>query len=142
MCGPFRGRADARHGFLRSPGCALSIVTVKCAFFLAVPPASAQAHDLEPDAPLQFEVASVKPCNAGKAVAIRALPGGRWIASNASLRLLITWAYNITDERLIGAAGWVDSARFDITAQAPIENPTLDQEHSMVESLLANRFLL
>jgi uncharacterized protein (TIGR03435 family) len=70
------------------------------------------------------------------------LPGGRWIASNASLRLLITWAYNITDERLVGAPGWMDSARFDIVAQGPFDNPTLDQEHAMVQSLLANRFHL
>lgn len=93
-------------------------------------------------APLTFEVATVKPNDANGTVAIRTLPGGRWIASNASLRLLITWAYNITDERLVGAPGWFDSARFDVDAKAPNENPTLDQLHSMVQSLLVDRFNL
>jgi uncharacterized protein (TIGR03435 family) len=95
-----------------------------------------------PTAPLAFEVATVKPSDSNGTVAIRRLPGGRWIAANASLRLLITWAYDITDDWLTGAPGWVDSARFDIAAQAPSENPTRDQLHQMVQSLLADRFNL
>lgn len=102
----------------------------------------AQSPALAPAATLSFEVATVKPNNSNGAVAIRRLPGGRWIASNASLRLLITWAYDITDERLVGAPGWLDSARFDITAQSPMETPTRDQLHLMVQTLLADRFNL
>lgn len=104
--------------------------------------ASAQAAVSAPSSLTVFDVASVKPNNAGGTVAIRSLPGGRWTASNASLRLLITWAYDITDERLVRAPGWVDSARFDVIAQAPIQKPTLDQQHLMVQSLLAERFNL
>lgn len=92
--------------------------------------------------PLKFEVASVRPNNAGGTVAIRGFPAGRWMASNASLKLLITWAYDITDERLVGGPNWLDSARFDITAQTPDENPTLAELHAMVQSLLVERFQL
>jgi uncharacterized protein (TIGR03435 family) len=93
-------------------------------------------------AALAFEVAIIKPNDANGTVTIKRLPGGRWIATNASLRLLITWAYDITDERLVGEPGWVDSARFDVTAQAPNDNPTRDQLRLMVQSLLADRFNL
>jgi uncharacterized protein (TIGR03435 family) len=93
-------------------------------------------------APLAFEVASIKPSDPVSAIGLRRLPGGRFSTSNASLRLLITWAYDIGDERLTGAPGWLDSARFDIAAKAPNENPTLDELHAMMQSLLAERFKL
>lgn len=114
----------------------IGILAMGAGFALAQSPASA------PGATLAFEVATVKPANSNGTVAIRRLPGGRWIASNASLRLLITWAYDITDERLVGAPGWVDSASFDIAAQSPVESPTRDQLHQMVQTLLADRFNL
>jgi uncharacterized protein (TIGR03435 family) len=104
--------------------------------------ASAQAATPAPTGRAAFDIASVKANNSGGTVAIRSLPGGRWIATNASLRLLITWAYNITDERLFSAPGWADSAKFNVAAQAPNESPTLDQLHLMVQSLLADRFNL
>jgi len=113
-----------------------NILAMGAVFALAQPPASA------PGAALSFEVATVKPSNSNGTVAIRRLPGGRWMASNASLRLLITWAYDITDERLVGAPEWVDSARFDIAGQPSNENPTRDQLHQMVQTLLADRFNL
>jgi uncharacterized protein (TIGR03435 family) len=89
-----------------------------------------------------FEVATVKPSDPASTMGIRKLPGGRFVTSNTSLRLLITWAYNITDERLVGAPGWLDSARFDVDAKSPVEKPTQDQLYSMVQALLAERFKL
>lgn len=113
-----------------------------CILAVSAGVALAQPAVPEPGATLAFEVATVRPNDSNGTVAIRSLPGGRWIATNASLRLLITWAYSITDERLAAAPGWLDSARFDVTAQASSENPSLDQEHLMVQSLLADRFHL
>jgi len=94
------------------------------------------------ESPLAFEVASIHPSDPSKQVGIRRYPGGRFVTSNASLRLLITWAYGIGDERLVGAPGWLDSARFDIVAKAPTDEPTLDEQHAMMKSLLADRFKL
>lgn len=94
------------------------------------------------DTPPAFEVASIKLSDTTSPVGIRRLPGGRFVTSNASLRLLITWTYDIGDERLVGAPGWLDSARFDVAAKAPSESPTLDELHSMMKSLLADRFRL
>jgi uncharacterized protein (TIGR03435 family) len=89
-----------------------------------------------------FEVAAIKVSGTSSPVGIRRLPGGRFVTSSTSLRLLITWTYDIGDERLVGAPGWLDSARFDVAAKAPNENPTLDELHSMMKSLLADRFKL
>jgi uncharacterized protein (TIGR03435 family) len=94
------------------------------------------------ETPSTFEVAAIKPSDPANQVGIRRFPGGRFVTSNASLRLLITWAYDIGDERLIGAPGWLDSARFDVSAKAPNENPTSDELHAMMKSLLADRFKL
>ena len=89
-----------------------------------------------------FEVAAIKLSDASSPVGIRRLPGGRFVTSNTSLRLLITWTYDIGDERLVGAPGWLDSAGFDVAAKAPNENPTLDELHAMMKSLLDDRFKL
>lgn len=94
------------------------------------------------DAAHTFEVAAIKLSDTSSPVGIRRLPGGRFVTSNTSLRLLITWTYDIGDERLAGAPGWLDSARFDVEAKASNENPTLDELHSMMKSLLADRFKL
>ncbi|SPE25469.1 conserved exported hypothetical protein [Candidatus Sulfotelmatomonas gaucii] len=102
----------------------------------------AQAAASTTVAPTAFEVATVKSSDPTSIVAIRYSPGGRFITSNTSLRLLITWAYDITAERLVATPGWLDSARFDVTGKSPIEHPTHDQLHLMVQTLLADRFNL
>ena len=89
-----------------------------------------------------FEVATVKPSDPASTIGIRKLPGGRFVTSNTSLRLLITWAYDITDERLVGAPGWLDSARFDVDAKSPMDKPTQQQLYRMMQALLAARFRL
>ena len=97
---------------------------------------------MDAQTPPAFEVAAINPSDTNGPVGIRRYPGGRFVTSNTSLRLLITWTYDIGDDRLVGAPGWLDSARFDIAARAPNENPTLDELHSMMKSLLADRFRL
>jgi uncharacterized protein (TIGR03435 family) len=79
------------------------------------------------DAPLTFEVASVK---ANKSVSYLSpnqpsparggvMPGGRFSATNFSLRELILWAYDVRTSNLLeGGADWLDSARYDIDAKA------------------------
>jgi uncharacterized protein (TIGR03435 family) len=91
---------------------------------------------------LQFEVASIKPSDGNSQMSLRRYPGGRFVTTGTSVRFLITWAYDLGDERLIGGPGWLDSARFDISAKAPSENPTSDELHGMMKQLLAERFRL
>jgi uncharacterized protein (TIGR03435 family) len=53
-----------------------------------------------------FEVAAVKPNKSGeRAARIEEEPGGRYTATNASLRTLILRAYQISENQLVGAPG-------------------------------------
>lgn len=97
---------------------------------------------LNAQTPQAFEVAAIKPSDPGSPVGIRRFPGGRFNTTNTSLRLLITWTYDIGDERLAGAPAWLDSVHFDVTAKAADPDATLDELHAMMRSLLADRFKL
>lgn len=89
-----------------------------------------------------FEVASVKPADpAHRGLALDKLPGGRFQASNVSLRLLLKEAYGMRDFQIEGAPGWFDSARWDVSAKS--EKASSDEEmNQMLQSLLAQRFQL
>ena len=71
------------------------------------------------DAALAFEVASVKPNNsAGRNVRLQIQPGGRFTATNVSLREIIRAAYQVQPFQIVGGPGWMNSDRFDIVAKA------------------------
>jgi uncharacterized protein (TIGR03435 family) len=98
-----------------------------------------------------FEVASIKPNRSGAGVSTFAVrPGGRLVATNASLKELILWSYQLLDFQLEGAPDWLTSERYDVNAKAEGELPPLppslpsDNEDAplvflMVRSLLADR---
>jgi uncharacterized protein (TIGR03435 family) len=111
------------------------------------------------DEPLTFEVASVK---ANKSVTdlspgqpsparggVR--PGGRFTATNFSLRELILWAYDVGAPSLLeGGPNWLDSARYDIDAKAEAGaipagahgRAVWDKTRAMLRALMAERFNL
>ncbi len=89
-----------------------------------------------------FEVVSVKPSSsAAQGSSVRLTPGGRLIAQNATLQLLVTTAYQIRDFQLVGGPSWIRSDRFDIEAKSS-GNPNADQVSGMLQVLLADRFHL
>src|SRR5262249_50713438 len=62
----------------------------------------------EPSAPVSFEAVSVRPNTSGDVAAyVNDLPGGRLVATNATLRTLILQAYQLVDNQLVGAPDWV-----------------------------------
>ena len=98
-----------------------------------------------------FEVASVKPNKSGEPrVMVRAEPGGRFTATNVTLRLLIRNAYGITeDSRIVDAPGWISVERFDVVAKAAPDVPPLipgqgatGPMNLMLQALLEDRFQL
>jgi uncharacterized protein (TIGR03435 family) len=102
-------------------------------------------------APLQFEVASIKPNKSGdKNARMTTQPGGRYVATNVPLRLLILHAYGLTDSQLTGGQAWVSSDQFDITAKGEGEFQSISLTPSsettrlqlMLRALLADRFKL
>ncbi len=70
-----------------------------------------------------------------------ALPGGRLIAVNESLTVLIAVAYQLPESRILELPDWRDSERFDIDARAD-GNPGIDERRMLLQSLLADRFKL
>jgi bla regulator protein blaR1 len=82
------------------------------------PPSAAQSQDSPAPA---FEVASVKP---NKSDSQRApsmiLPGGRFTATNNTVRALILNAYGIftSPDLLSGGPAWIDSEKYDVDAKA------------------------
>jgi len=103
----------------------------------------------DPNIPLAFEAASVKPSEAkNPGIGIRRQPGGRFNTFNAPLKLLITFAYQIQDYQLTGGPGWISSDRFDIVAKFPGDPPPIvpgsGADHMMLamRTLLADRFKL
>ena len=104
--------------------------------------ARAQAPAAAPTS-LEFEAASLKPSQpGGRGGGIRPAPGGeRYVASNATLKLLITVAYRIKEAQVVGGPAWIDTDLYDMNAKA--ERPSsIEELHMMLQNLLATRFKL
>jgi uncharacterized protein (TIGR03435 family) len=77
---------------------------------------------------------------------------GRFRAENVSVIMLIHWAYEMPETRILGAPGWAGTTYFNIDATADpavdqrLHNLTSDagrkQKEKMVQALLADRFKL
>src|SRR5690242_3511960 len=69
-------------------------------------------------APLQFEVASVKENRSGFGFGSSDFPpNGRVNIENETLKGLMRWSYRLQDYQIIGGPAWVDADRFDIQAK-------------------------
>jgi bla regulator protein blaR1 len=92
-----------------------------------------------------FEVASVRPSKPGNigGISVRFLPSGLYTASNMPLGLLIRNAYGIRlPLQLVDAPDWIESARFDISAKAAVNQPSRELQQLLLQSLLTERFKL
>src|SRR5438093_12497640 len=69
--------------------------------------------------PLAFEVASIKVNTSGEGrIGIQPSPGGRLTVLNATLRMLIRFAYNMQDNQMSGGPAWLDNDHYDLAAKA------------------------
>jgi uncharacterized protein (TIGR03435 family) len=106
---------------------------------MGVPQSQAQSQE---SARLGFDVASVKQSKPGSHPNwIQFFPGGRFTATNATLKGIIEAAYHIRDFQLSGTPTWIDSEMYNIEAKpgAPCKR---DQARMMLRALLAERFKL
>jgi uncharacterized protein (TIGR03435 family) len=93
-------------------------------------------------APLAFEVASVKRAAPGNnTMSMRNSPG-QFATGNLPLRMVITQAYALQGYQVVGGPSWIESERWDIVARMPEGTSTQDQRREMVRTLLADRFKL
>ncbi|HMD34122.1 MAG TPA: M56 family metallopeptidase [Vicinamibacterales bacterium] len=100
----------------------------------------------------QFEVASIKPNKSGEPkVQIQTLPGGRFIATNVTVRFLLQYAYGLQPSQMIGGPAWLSDDRFDIAATGGSADGNAFEAEKlgapgrtqlMLRSLLAERFKL
>lgn len=91
-----------------------------------------------------FDVVSVKTNDSGTGfVRIGGQPAAsRFVATNATVEMLVTWAYRLQNYQLFGGPGWIRTDRFDIEARSDAGAMTPDQTSQRVQALLADRFFL
>ena len=87
-----------------------------------------------------FEVASVKPSDPNVPGPSGMPVGGRFNASNLTLRELVLRAYDLFDSQLDGGPDWQTSRRFDIQAKAKDPVAGMTAMLPMLKTLLADRF--
>jgi uncharacterized protein (TIGR03435 family) len=126
--------ATARNRRRRCVVAAVVITLIAAMAKIATPIARSQAANP------RFDVVSIKPNTSGDTrVTNRVQPGGRYTATNITLRQLIRDAYRVQEFQIVGGPGWINSDRFDIVAKAE-GNPTVGQMALMRQTLLTDRF--
>jgi len=95
---------------------------------------------------LTFDVASVKPNkSADEESASFTQPGGRYTATNVTVRMLVKSAYSVHDNQIVGGPSWINTERFDIAGKAAgyaTASGFRDHARLMLRPLLADRFKL
>ena len=118
---------------------------------------SSEAAKAFPAAPLEFEVADVKPSDPDgpPGARLQIQPGGRIDIHNLPMKFLIEQMWNVTDEMIINAPKFMDTDKWDIVAKAPSVVATtgvtagqngppidIDTLFGMLKTLMAERFKL
>ena len=102
---------------------------------------------LPPPPPAEFDVATVRPSTPDEKINAR-IQGSQVSAQAITLKFMVTFAYDITDEMLVGAPKWLDEDKFDILAKAAVDStpgtPQLDLDdlRLMIRKFLTDRFKL
>jgi bla regulator protein blaR1 len=92
----------------------------------------------------QFEGVSIRRSKPGEVrTLLRAFPGGRVVAANAPIKLLIEWAFVVRDYQVTGEPGWADRDGFDVETSSN-GNPRYDLAQpvlqTMFQTVLRERF--
>jgi uncharacterized protein (TIGR03435 family) len=90
------------------------------------------------DTTRKFEVASLRPTPQGVIVSgIRVEPGGQtYRETNVTLKYMMTVAYSVKADQIVGAPMWMNTDHYDLTANA--ERPSsVEEPHTRLKNLLA-----
>jgi uncharacterized protein (TIGR03435 family) len=127
--------------FAQGPGTlpvTLARATKETAWALPAPPKS-----MASDAPLVFEVATVKPSNPDTPGKLFTVRGREVLTINTTLSDLITMAYNVHTGQISGGPAWMEIDKFDVTGRPQAEGvPNTEQLRGLIKSVLADRFKL
>lgn len=96
---------------------------------------------------MALEIASATPNTAGGRGMMEMQPDGRFVATNATLRILIREAYQLQDFQIIGGPAWMASDRFDVVVKPRGTLPAapaggVPPVQQMLRAFLADRFKL
>jgi uncharacterized protein (TIGR03435 family) len=87
-----------------------------------------------------FEAASIKVNHSADSImSFQHQPGGRFIARNVTVRLLMEYAFDLNRSRISGVPPWATSERYDIAATAEADAP-VSEFPNLVRTLLQDRF--
>jgi uncharacterized protein (TIGR03435 family) len=90
-----------------------------------------------------FDVATIKPGEPGRQGKLIGFRGREFSAMNFNVNDLISFAYGLHTEQIIGAPPWFATDLYDITGVPDIEGiPSQKQQNIMLQKLLADRFQL
>lgn len=103
------------------------------------PPPKAMAANADPS----FEVATIKPSDPSRPGRLFRIRVRHFSTINTPLGALISWAYDLHPQQIVGAPAWVDSQKFDVDGKPDGEGqPSLDQWKIMMQKLMTERFQL
>jgi uncharacterized protein (TIGR03435 family) len=92
-----------------------------------------------------FEVASIRvhdPNDSKERDNYQAYPGGRFTSSNASLWMLIHYAFQLQPYQITGIPGWIKSEHYDVDAKPAEAHSNFDDIPLMLQGVLGDRFQL
>ncbi len=108
-----------------------------------IPPPTSKLPPMDANAHPSFEVATIKPSKADQQGKFFRLGGRRFTTTNATLDDLISYAYKIHANQIVGAPGWAGTEKYDIKAEPDGDGAPNDQQwKDMMQKLLAERFAL
>ena len=95
------------------------------------------------DAPLAFEVATIKLSNPDAPGKLFTVRGRQVLTINTTLNDLVTFAYDLHVKQITGGPDWAGSQKYDITGQPEAPGiPSITQLRGMIRLMLADRFKL
>ena len=107
---------------------------------------------LPPPPPAEFDVAILKPSAPDTKGLNGRINGGQIDLTGATVKWMITWAWDLGDDMLADAPKWLDQDRWDLLAKVAVDPQTtgpkgappieMDDLQQMVKALLADRFKL
>jgi uncharacterized protein (TIGR03435 family) len=108
-------------------------------------PGPRRAAQADAHAAAEFEAASIKPSAEARDAEATSMvmPGGRYVATNVTLRRLIRTAYGLQEAQVVGGPSWLDDERFDVQAATNRDVPAVvfrEQFRPLLAALLRDRF--
>jgi uncharacterized protein (TIGR03435 family) len=106
-------------------------------------PAAARVVPMPKDALPVFEVATIKPSQPGAQGRGLTMRGRNVVTFNTPVSFLMSFAYGMHPQQIVGGPSWLESENFDIAGQPDIQGvPNEQQIRRMVEKLLIDRLKL